>query len=300
MKISTSIQNFDNNDYQAYCSSAQLEKDLNILKGILFGVVSDSEVNFREISLIKDWIDAVRDYERFFPYKIFIENLRKVIADNIITDEEAEDLLWLCNQYLNKDNPYYNLITSATQTLTGILSGISADGTINNKEIEFLNSWLEDNSYLSNTWLFDELIKIITEITESSNFSKTAEDKILKLSAMVSSDLGDTDNSALIESVKLNPLENNIELDGKLFCITGNSLYNTRSEIAQMLLNRGAIVRDSVSAKTDYLLICDEKNACWAFSSYGRKIEKAIQLQNNQKCNISFLYEVDLYKHLEA
>ena len=133
---------FDNNKYQQYCSAAQLEKDLNILKGILMGIISDSQINTKEIHLIKDWIDAARDFENFFPYRVFIDNLRKTIEDNIITDEETNDLLWLCDQYLNKSNPYYCLITSATQTLTGVLSGISADGIINNQEIEYLNTWL--------------------------------------------------------------------------------------------------------------------------------------------------------------
>lgn len=289
---------FDNNQYQQYCSASQLEKDLNILKGILMGIISDSQINTKEIYLIKDWIDAAREFEKFFPYRVFIDNLRKTIEDNIITYEETNDLLWLCDQYLNKSNPYYNLITSATQTLTGILSGISADGIINNQEIDYLNTWLQENSYLKNTWLFDELFSIVSMISENSVFDQASHDKILKIASIVSSDMGDSDNSTLIENVKLNPDEVTIVVSGKSFCITGNSLYNTRAEIVEMIKNNGGIIRDDVSHKTDYLLICDEKNSCWAFSSYGRKIEKAIQLQAKPPCNIAFLYEIDLYNHL--
>lgn len=296
----TTFESFDNNKYQAYASKAQLEKDLNILKGILFGIKADSLVNKREIGLVRDWIDAVRDFEKYFPYKVFIENLRKVIADDIITKEEADDLQWLCEQYLDKKNPYYNIITSATQQLTGIISGITADGKVNNEELSYLNDWLNENKYLSNTWLFDEVTKIINKVVDDGCFSPESEQKVLHISSIILSDLGDSDNSSLIDSIKLNPNENAIYIEGKSFCITGNSLYNTRAEIAQMIQDRGGIVRTSVSTKTDYLLICDEKNSCWAFSTYGRKVEKAMQLQSTQNHSIGFLYEVDFYKHIEC
>jgi len=298
MNIAT-LESFDNNKYQAYASKAQLEKDLNILKGILFGIKADSLVNQREIGLVKDWIDAVRDFEKYFPYRVFIENLRKVIADDIITEDEAEDLQWLCEQYLDKKNPYYNIITSATQQLTGIISGITADGKVNNEELSYLNDWLNENKYLSNTWLFDEVTKIINKVVEDGYFSAESEKQLLNISSIILSDLGDSDNSSLIDSIKLNPSENEIVIEGKAFCITGNSLYNTRAEIVQLIQDRGGVVRTSVSTKTDYLLICDEKNSCWAFSTYGRKVEKAMQLQSNQNHNIGFLYEVDFYKHIE-
>ena len=244
MLNSTSLEKFDNNQYQQYCSAAQLEKDLNILKGILLGVKSDQIVNQHEISLVKDWIDAARDYERFYPYRVFIDNLQKVIADNIITDEETKDMLWLCAQYLNKDNPYYDIITSATQTLTGILNGITADGVINEQEIDFLSKWLDENLFLRKTWLFDEIYFLAKEIAHTKKLDSVHVEKLHKLSSMIASDLGDSDNSALIENIKLDPDEIEIILEGRTFCITGNSLYNTRKEIAQMIENKGGYVQD--------------------------------------------------------
>ena len=294
------FEKFDNNTYALYASKAQLEKDLNILKGIIMGIKADAVVNSKEISLIKDWIDAVRDFEKYFPYKVFINNLRAVIADEIITEEEAMDLQWLCEQYLDRNNPYYDVVTSATQQLTGLISGISADGKVNNDEIQYLQEWLDRNEYLANTWLFDQVNLIIEKIIAEGVFSSESEQKILKLSSIILSDFGDSDNSNLINTLKLNPVETGIYIEGKVFCITGNSLYNTRSEIALLIESNGGIVKTAISNLIDYLLICDEKNSCWAYSTYGRKVEKALNLKTKQNHRTDFLYEVDFYKHLQA
>lgn len=296
---STSLDVFDNNGYQIYCSAAQLEKDLNILKGIMAGINSDHNVNLHEVALIKDWINNARAFERYYPYRVFIDNLRKVIEDNIITEEEVQDINWLCQQYLNKDNPYYCAITSATQTLTGILSGITADGEINEEEIDFLNHWLDEHLFLRKTWLFDEIYRVTKEIVFTRHLSPNLLSEIQKITNMVASDLGETDNSKLIENIKLDTEHSEIVIEGKSFCITGNSLYNTRREIVEMIESNGGVAMTAVSSKTNYLLICDEKNSCWAFASYGRKVEKALQLQSSGKSNIEILYEVDFYRHLE-
>ena len=290
------IEAFDRDNYQVYCSKQQLEKDLNILKGMMLGVESDHIVHQLEVNLLKDWIDAARSFERYYPYKVFISNLQKVIADNIITTEEAKDIIWLCNQYLDRDNPYYDLITTATQVLTGLLHGIASDGVINDMEFGYLSNWLNENQFLSKTWLFDELHELVRDSVENRivNYKK-----IIKLSDIVCSDMGDSDNSKLIETIKMDTLAKEILVTQKVFCITGNSLYNSRKEIAKMIEDKGGIVQDSVSSKIHYLVICDEKNSCWAFSSYGRKVEKVLQLNSSKSSNIYVIYEVDLYKHLD-
>ncbi len=296
---STTLEKYDSNDYQKYCSAAQLEKDLNILKGILAGVLSDNQINPQEISLIKDWIKNARNYETYYPYRVFIQNLNKVIEDNIITEEEVADINWLCDQYLNKENPYYNAITSATQTLTGIISGITSDGVINQEEIGFLNHWLDEHLFLYKTWLFDEVYKIVKEIVFTRHLSANLLDELNKISSMVASDLGGADNTNLIENIKLDTQQSDINIDGKLFCITGSSLYYPRKEIVEMIENYGGIAMNGVSAKVDYLLICDEKSSCWAFASYGRKVEKALELKRSGKSNIEVLYEIDFYKYIQ-
>ena len=43
----------------------------------------------------------------------------------------------------------------------------------------------------------------------------------------------------------------------------------------------GGIARSTVSAKTDYLIVGNAGNPCWAYACYGRKIEEAMQLRKD-------------------
>ena len=70
-----------------------------------------------------------------------------------------------------------------------------------------------------------------------------------------------------------------ISFEGKLFCFTGESLRAKRAEIADVIADLGGTLRSSVSAKTDYLIVGNSGNPCWAYACYGRKIEEAVTLR---------------------
>ena len=46
--------------------------------------------------------------------------------------------------------------------------------------------------------------------------------------------------------------------------------------------------------KTNYLIIGSEGNTCWAFSCYGRKVEKAMEMRKNG-VNIVLVNEIDFW-----
>ena len=46
-----------------------------------------------------------------------------------------------------------------------------------------------------------------------------------------------------------------------------------------MIASLGGTLRSSVFAKTDYLIVGNSGNPCWAYACYGRKIEEAVTLR---------------------
>jgi hypothetical protein len=87
-----------------------------------------------------------------------------------------------------------------------------------------------------------------------------------------------------------------IDIDGKLFYITGISSVSTHPKMAQIIEDLGGIGRygSSLSRKTDYLIVCDQGNPCWAFACYGRNIEKAIKYRRGGS-NLIIVHENDFW-----
>ena len=69
-----------------------------------------------------------------------------------------------------------------------------------------------------------------------------------------------------------------VEFEGKKFCLTGN-FSGDRKECAADIEARGGTVQNHVSGKTDYLVIGEYASPAWKQSSYGGKIEKAVELK---------------------
>ena len=70
-----------------------------------------------------------------------------------------------------------------------------------------------------------------------------------------------------------------VSFEGKIFCFTGESLRAKRAVIAETISKLGGVLKSSVSVKTDYLIVGNSGNPCWAYACYGRKIEDAVTLR---------------------
>ena len=92
-------------------------------------------------------------------------------------------------------------------------------------------------------------------------------------------------------------LYDQIEIEGKIFCFTGSSEKASRKEIAANIQKHGGVFTPSVTQKTDYLIVGNEGNPCWAFSCYGRKVEKAVGLRK-KGINIQIVNEDDFWNAL--
>ncbi len=289
---------FDTNSHFKFSNPSVIEKDLRTLTGILAGIQSDSVITPREHAELTGWIQYNRIYEEKQPYKEIIGLIREAIADNILTDEECRDICWYCNQYIEKIG-YYNVVTSGIQRLTGILQGIAIDEQINLKELTYLDNWLEENDYLRNSWPYDEIYNVTTSIIQDRIITKEEHETFINFAKAV---VGKADNSnmALLALLKTGfyQIEPSITIAEKTFCITGLSKKFKRKEIAEKIELYGGYVVDNISKKLNYLIVCDEKNSCWAFTCYGRKIEEAMTHRKNG-LPLVIVHEYDLYDALE-
>jgi len=291
----------NDNEYMLYMGKAEFEKALHTLKGLLQGIHIDQTLNQLEIDELQNWCILQHAYENRYPFKEIIPLIKDSIIDGILTEDEVSDILWLCDRYLN-ENPYFNYITRDIQILHGILHGILSDNRITEDELIGLKKWMNEHDHLESTYPYDEIYSIVSSIMQDG----VIDDKEHLILKSFFTDFIDLESSLNINETELIDIKNemniqgicalgpNIEIANKRFCFTGESSRTKRSEIAKLITENGGIYKDNVLKNTDYLIVGDNGNPCWAFSCYGRKIEKAIELRKLGK-KIIIAHEIDFW-----
>jgi len=285
--------------YQHYCSPAQIERDFQNLIGLISGITSDGVINDKEMFTLVNWIFETKQYENRQPYKELVNIVGKAISDYYLSEEEIENIIWFCNQYISQ-NSYYDILTCGIQRLSGILHGISADNEINELEIQFLKQWIEDNAPLKAIYPFDEIYSVVYSLFDAKIWKEQESKLLLKYCKAFSNVDQTSDTKELMQIVNLGICQSSpiIMVEGNTFCLTGESKLYSRKQIENHIYLNGGIVKNTVSFKLNYLIICEEKSSCWAFACYGRKIEKAIELRK-QGALINIIHESDLFNTIE-
>ena len=287
-------------EYRMFTGKSEMHKAVNELAGLLVGISIDGRILESEFNELKMWYDMHRGLIRYHPFKEIIPAIDAALEDGVLDMEEAEDLIWLCNQLTSKG--YYDLVTSAVQQLQGIMHGILADNEINDDEIAGLREWLEINDFLKGTYPFDEVDSLLCSILADG---VVTDDERNTLKAFFSEfvdtkdsyNLTEAEVAALRERYSVTGIcacDPEIEIKDHLFSITGTSARATRDEIVEVITEHQGMFSNGVTKKTQYLIVGAEGNPCWAFSCYGRKIEKAMEMRKNGS-DISIVHENDFW-----
>lgn len=300
-----SIKNHDNNSYRKYMKKAEIDKAFHTLEGILTGIAIDSKINNKEVQSLISWCNSYELYSGIKPIQEIIEVINDFLSDGILNKDEKEDILWLCNNFTT-NNVYFDVITSDIQKLQGILTGILADGIINDREIRSLSEWIGDNEQLSGTYPYDEINSLLTSILMDNKI----DDKERAILEVFFSEFIDTESIINLDRNKLSKLKKEITIDGlcavcpdisipnNTFCFTGISSKTTRNEIKDLIFSLGGTYKNTVSLKTDYLIIGNNNNKCWTFSCYGRKVEQAVNMRKKGQ-KIIVTHENDFWDAVE-
>lgn len=283
--------------YIEYAAPRSIEKELHVLEGILDGIAADRKINDSEIKSLKAWCDRPVYALKKNPFNELIPAIQKAIVDNILTDEEKEDLLWLCRRFTIK-NALYDKITSDIQRLHGLLAGIAADNIISQEEIETLQAWIDNHHYLKNAWPFDEIDSLITSIMADHRIDDQEHHVLLNFCNQF---IKQTPGMALDLPIGEELLRYgvctaapSIQFPDKFFCLSGVFQKGTKNDISRTIIGLGGVIAKSIRKDLDYLVIGGEGNECWAFSCYGRKVELAMTYRK-QGLPIQLIHEFDFW-----
>lgn len=293
--------------FRKYTGKAERDKMLNTLKGILDGITIDRDINNNEVEELHHWCSLLGEYSDKKPFDEILPMISDSLSDGILTHEEIYDINWVIDKFISKNkNSYYDPITHGLQNLQGILHGVFADNHISDAEILSIREWINDNDYLVGYYPYDEISTLLTSVL-SDGIITDDERNILKV---YFSEFIDKDSSIGIDFKEIDELKNDYTVEGicsvcpevefkdKTFCFTGASSKATRKDFESLITSLGGIFSNSVTKKTDYLIIGNSGNICWAYSCYGRKVEQAIN-QRKKGLKIVILHENDFWDSVE-
>ncbi len=162
--------------------------------------------------------------------------------------------------------------------LIGIVRGFLADNILSDDEILYLRKWLAASEAVVKNPLIVSLYKRINEVLADGIIDdEEREDLFATLTALTGNNF---EEGELLKSSTLplcSPAPTIIFSDNR-FTFTGTFFSGKRKDCERMVQEYGGLV-GGLSQKTRYLVIGEYATETWMYSSFGRKIERAVELR---------------------
>lgn len=283
-----------------------IERAAERLRGILMGISIDNYIRSEEVKNLNEWLQFHPYLHDKMPFKDVVKCVKQAIADNYIDTQEREEILELCWMFDN-ESIIPQCATAAIRRLHGVLQGIALDNQIHENEVVGLKNWLEVHDHVKEYWPFCDLCHLVSEILDDGIIDQSEKEMLLDYCLNFSEIL--SENPIIHDSIYgksymstyapvLKPFaalcdrDANIIFDDRTFCFTGLARIGSRKDLHEIVSRRRGIPKNSVSLGLDYLVIGAQSSPCWAYSTYGRKIEKVLNNRENGSKTI-ILHEDD-------
>jgi NAD-dependent DNA ligase len=186
--------------------------------------------------------------------------------------------------YDNDGQPLNSRLNSRLRTereideLIGLSKGVLADGSVNQAEAEFLIRWLALNRETTDRWPANVLIDRLTAMLKDGRLDKNEERELLALLMDVTGgDASRLSAHSLSAGLPINNPIPAIVIPGKRFCFTGKFVFGARNKCQMEIEKRSGFVIEGVNSDLDFLVVGVIGSRDWKHSSFGRKIERAVE-----------------------
>lgn len=158
----------------------------------------------------------------------------------------------------------------------GICKGLLADGAINDAEAAFLHGWIQNHPEQADKWPVSALCQRLDRIFADGRID---DEERIELHRLMESFVGGKVTTELAESGSALPFDDplpDLSWTGQLFVFTGQFAYGTRANCEKEVEARGGACTGSISRRTNYVVIGTFTSRDWKFSSFGTKIQAAV------------------------
>ncbi len=163
--------------------------------------------------------------------------------------------------------------------LIGISRGVIADGIVDEQEAIFIGQWIEQHREVSDKWPVNILYTRLVEMLKDGVLSK---DEQKELMATLRDITGESSVFQEPNRSSTLPLDNPapvIDFEDKTFCLTGRFVFGTLRDCEETIVDMSGSVVQSPSQETDYLVIGELGSPDWVHTTFGRSIERGVELK---------------------
>jgi NAD-dependent DNA ligase len=181
-------------------------------------------------------------------------------------------------------------VDAAIDELIGLIRGIVADDEVSERETIKLAEWTQLHPDVVNDWPANVVVRRINRIFDDGRVDGEEREELKELLLEV---IGQNDVPLTTAPTEL-PLSRpapEIIFDQNVFVFTGKFVYGPRRVCEAEVLERGGRTSNSVTLDTAYVVIGSIGSRDWIHSSWGRKIEKAVDYRSRELCPIAVVSE---------
>lgn len=170
----------------------------------------------------------------------------------------------------------------AINELVGMARGVMADGILVEPEFKALVDWLEANedvcSYFPGNVLAQRLNRIMSDGMVTEGECQEIADVLQELTGSKS---GSATGASMATTLPLNQPAPTLEFAGRVFCFTGKFAYGPRTVCEATVEQLGGRCAGGISRNVNFVVIGTIGSRDWIHSSYGRKIEQAVEYRSS-------------------
>jgi hypothetical protein len=165
--------------------------------------------------------------------------------------------------------------------LLGICRGLIADDSVSVGEVEFLNKWIKANAEVISEFPASHIAARLQRIyADGIVTDEEREDLCLLLREATGSKDSPKQTESGSTTLPLDKPPPEITFESKAFSLTGKFVSGTRKWCVEQIEIRRGIFHDTPRIDTHFLVIGTLGSRDWAHSSFGRKIEKALEYRS--------------------
>jgi len=165
--------------------------------------------------------------------------------------------------------------------LIGISRGVIADGQVDEAEAIFIGQWIENHREIADRWPVNILYARIKEMLKDGILEADEQKELLEtLKEITGGGLSYVEPNKSTTLPLTHP-EPEIMFEGGKFALTGKFVFGSNTECEDVITDLGGTIDPVPSANTNYLVIGELGSPDWVHSTFGRSIEKAVELRDS-------------------